>query len=50
MRSLLLQKNYKANVIILYLAGTVDEQWKDKVLQNFNITNIEIKDWRSLVE
>lgn len=35
-RALLAQKDYTANIYILYLQDTVDETWKDRVLRDFN--------------
>lgn len=35
-RSLVLQKGYVANIYILCVVNTVDEKWKDKVLEGFN--------------
>lgn len=40
-RSLVLQENYVANIYILCVINTVDEDWKNKVLANFNKENIE---------
>lgn len=40
-RSLVLQDNYKANIFILCVINTVDEDWKNKVLKNFNTENVE---------
>ena len=40
-RSLVLQDNYVANIYILCVADTVDEDWKDKVISGFNKKNIE---------
>lgn len=40
-RALLEQgSRYKANIYLVYLQDTVDEQWKNKVLQDFNSDNI----------
>lgn len=39
-RSLLLQKNYEAKIFILYVANTVDEEWKNKALEEFDPTKI----------
>lgn len=47
-RSLVLQKNYKANIYILCAINTVDENWKNKVLENFdtkNITHVSYKNY-----
>lgn len=40
-RSLVLQEGYKANIYILCVVNTVDEDWKDKVLQSFSRENVE---------
>lgn len=40
-RSLVLQENYKANIYILCVVGTVDENWKNEVLKSFNSANIK---------
>lgn len=40
-RSLVLQEGYKANIYILCVINTVDEDWKNKVLKNFNNDNVE---------
>ena len=40
-RSLVLQEGYKANIYIICVADTVDEDWKDKVISGFNKDNIE---------
>jgi superfamily II DNA or RNA helicase len=40
-RSLVLQEGYVANIYILCVINTVDEDWKNKVLLNFNKENIE---------
>ena len=39
-RSLVLQENYTANIYILVVKDTVDEEWLEKVLLNFNKDNI----------
>jgi len=41
MRSLVLQDRYVANIYILCVINTVDEDWKNKVLLDFNKENIE---------
>lgn len=46
-RSLMLQPDYTANIYILYVKDTVDQEWKDKVLESFNkirITEISVND------
>lgn len=40
-RSLVLQDNYVANIYILVAAGTIDEKWKDKVLEGFDMEKVE---------
>lgn len=40
-RSLVLQEEYVANIFILVVADTVDETWKDKVLENFDKEKIK---------
>lgn len=40
-RSLVLQEGYKANIYILCVINTVDEDWKNKVLKNFGSQNVE---------
>lgn len=40
-RSLLKQKDYKANIWILSLLGTQDEEWVSKALKNFNDDKIK---------
>ena len=47
-RSLVLQENYEANIIILVAKDTVDESWKDQVLEDFNldkVTHINYRDF-----
>lgn len=39
-RSLVLQEGYTANIYILCVKDTVDEDWKDKVIKGFNPDNI----------
>jgi len=46
-RSLVLQKGYKANIYILCTVNTVDEKWKDKVLEDFNKNNIKHVSWKN---
>lgn len=40
-RSLVLQKGYRANIYILCTVNTVDEKWKDKVLEDFGRQNVK---------
>jgi superfamily II DNA or RNA helicase len=40
-RSLVLQEGYVANIYILSVAGTVDENWVNKVLENFDKEKVE---------
>ena len=40
-RSLVLQEGYVANIYILVAKGTSDEVWKDRVLEDFDISNVE---------
>ena len=40
-RSLVLQKGYVANIYILVAKGTSDEVWKNKVLEDFDTSNVE---------
>lgn len=47
-RSLVLQDNYIANIYILCVVNTVDEKWKDKVLEGFdtkNVTHVSYKNY-----
>lgn len=47
-RSLVLQKDYEAKIYIICVANTVDEDWVEKVLENFNgekIQHISYKDY-----
>lgn len=46
-RSLVLQDGYVANIFILCTVGTVDEKWKDKVLEGFNKDNVEHVSWKN---
>lgn len=39
-RSLVLQEGYKANIYILCVINTVDENWKNEVIKSFNRENI----------
>ena len=39
-RSLLQQVDYSANIYLLYLQNTVDEEWKNKVISEFNSDRI----------
>ena len=39
-RSLVLQEGYEANIYIIAAKGTVDEKWKDLVLEDFNVEKI----------
>lgn len=39
-RSLLEQGDYKANIYLFYLQDTVDEEWKNKVISEFNSDRI----------
>ena len=39
-RSLLYQKDFHANIYIIYIKGTVDEEWKNKALSEFNANKI----------
>lgn len=41
MRSLVLQDDYIACIYILVVRNTVDEDWLKKVLNDFNISNVE---------
>ena len=41
MRSLVLQEGYVATIYILVVRNTVDEDWLKKVLQYFDIKNVE---------
>ena len=41
MRSLVLQEGYEATIYILVVRNTVDEKKKKKVLQDFDIKNVE---------
>ena len=40
-RSLVLQEGYVANIYILVAKGTSDEVWKNKVLEDFDTSNVE---------
>lgn len=40
-RSLVLQGNYRAKIYILCVINTVDEVWKNNVLESFNTNNVE---------
>lgn len=40
-RSLVLQDGYVANIYLLCVRGTVDEDWKDKVIEGFDKTKIK---------
>jgi len=46
-RSLVLQDGYVANIYILCTVDTVDEKWKDKVLEGFNKDSIEHVSWKN---
>ncbi len=46
-RSLVLQDGYVANIYILCTVGTVDEKWKDKVLEGFNKDNVKHVSWKN---
>lgn len=46
-RSLVLQEGYKANIYILVAVDTVDESWKDKVLEDFNLDNVKHVSWKN---
>lgn len=46
-RSLLEQKNYKANIWILCLIGTKDEQWVESALQNFDKEKVTYKRFKN---
>lgn len=46
-RSLVLQNGYEANIYILAVVNTVDEKWKDKVLQDFNKEKIKHVSWKN---
>ena len=48
-RSLVKQDNYVANIYLIVSADTVDEQWKDKVLQNFNPSRVEYINFKDLL-
>ena len=41
MRSLVLQEGYVATIYLLVVRNTVDEDWLKKVLQDFDIKNVE---------
>lgn len=41
MRSLVLQEGYVATIYIIVVRNTVDEDWLKKVLQDFDIKNVE---------
>lgn len=41
-RSLLIQKNYKANIWILMLKGTKDEVWVNDALKHFDKDKIKV--------
>ena len=41
MRSLVLQEGYVATIYLLVVRNTVDEDWSKKVLQDFDIKNVE---------
>lgn len=40
-RSLVLQDGYVANIYLLCVRGTVDEDWKDKVIEGFDKSKVE---------
>ncbi len=44
-RSLVFQKGYEANIYILVCKDTVDESWKNKVLEDFNKDKITHVSW-----
>lgn len=44
-RSLVLQDGYVANIYILVVKNTVDETWKDKVLEDFDLEKVEYVKW-----
>lgn len=46
-RSLVLQEGYRAKIYILVVANTVDEKWKDKVLEDFNKNNVKHVTWKN---
>lgn len=46
-RSLVLQDGYTANIYILCTVNTVDEKWKDRVLEKFSKENIEHISWKN---
>ena len=41
MRSLVLQEGYEANIYILVVKNTVDEDWLKKVLNDFDKDKVE---------
>ncbi len=47
-RTLLGQKNYKANVWIICLAGTQDEVWLEEALKSFDKEKIEFINFKDL--
>ena len=48
-RSLMLQQNYTANIYILSVKNTVDEVWKNRVLQDFNSNRIVHKSFKEFL-
>lgn len=46
-RSLVLQEGYRAKIYILVVVNTVDEKWKDKVLEDFDKKNIKHVSWKN---
>lgn len=46
-RSLVLQEDYVANIYILCVINTVDEQWKDKVIGQLNRDRVEHVSWNN---
>lgn len=46
-RSLVLQDGYVANIYILCVVSTVDEKWKDKVLEDFDKTKVKHVSWKN---
>lgn len=48
-RSLMKQQNYTANIYILAVKNTVDEVWKNRVLQDFNSNRVVHKSFKEFL-
>lgn len=46
-RGLVLQEGYVANIYLFYVAGTADETWVKKVLEDFNSDNVEYLSYKN---